>query len=580
MKTKVKATFISLFIITVISIIKLILFYASNSFAVLSEVWHSFSDIGTTLLVLLSLIAADRIKEKKLAETNENLSENKNRFVKLIKKINPETLVSIIISIILIFVSASILWKALFGKYVTVKNPLITGVTFIFLSFASYFIYKFESGLAEKEKSEAIKADAFHNRADMVVSLFTGITLIFYSLGYNFDRITGGITAIFILSFSIEMLINTIIRVKDQTKKNITFSRIIIVLFSAETYTGFINFILKISGTSESASESIKNIFLKIRKIAGVALKVIILSLFLGYLSTSIYTVDTQEEALKLRFGNIVNKDETIKPGIHLKFPWPFESVVWINTKQVFSINIGNINKEKKPRLWSLEHGDSMQFISGDNNFFLPYIIINYKILNPYDCYLLNQNSEKLLQDISLQIFTRHFASSEFYDLAIYKRNELIENSKKEIQQHMNELKSGLEITTISIEDLHPPDNISDSFEKVVAAYQEQQTALNNAEKSKNSMIPKARVNAYTSVNDAKTYSAVKIDKSTGEAESYELRKKPYNENKKIVSKIMELQTAEETLTNKPKVLADPETGISSKMIYIEKFVTGNKGIK
>lgn len=532
------------------------------------------------MLVIISLIATDKIEKKKQLEPDKNRSESKNIILRFIKKINPETAVSIIISIILISVSSSILWKALFGKYVVVKNPLATGITFVFLSFASYFIYKFESGLAKKEKSEAILADSFHNRADMIVSLLTGITLVFYSLGYNFDRITGGITALFILSFSIEMLINSIIKLKDNSKQNLTFSKIIVLIFSNKTYKKAIDFLLKKAGISNSKSVKLKKTFIKIKKGSKIILKIAIVTFILGYLSTSIYTVDVQEETLKLRFGNIVNRKETIKPGLHFKLPWPFESIVWINTKQIFTINIGNINKEKLPRLWSLEHGDSMQFISGDNNIFLPYIIVNYKISNPYDCYLLNQNSEKMLHDISLQIFTRHFASNTFYDLAIYKRSRLIENSKKEIQRCLDELKSGLEITTISIEDLHPPDNISDSFEKVVAAYQEQQTALNNAEKSRNGMIPKARVAAYKSINNAKIYSTAKIDNSKGEAKNYRLRKAPYNQNKRIVSKIMKLQASEEILIYKPKIIVDPQTGISSRMLYLEKFGIKNKGTK
>ena len=63
MSNKVKAAYISLAVVTVMTASKFLLYYLSGSLAVLSEAWHGFSDIATTLLVLVSIARVRRTPE-------------------------------------------------------------------------------------------------------------------------------------------------------------------------------------------------------------------------------------------------------------------------------------------------------------------------------------------------------------------------------------------------------------------------------------------------------------------------------------------------------------------------------------
>jgi divalent metal cation (Fe/Co/Zn/Cd) transporter len=60
MKHSTKGGSIALAMITRLTASKFILYAVSGSIAVLSEAWHSFADIVTTLLVVISIIRQDR----------------------------------------------------------------------------------------------------------------------------------------------------------------------------------------------------------------------------------------------------------------------------------------------------------------------------------------------------------------------------------------------------------------------------------------------------------------------------------------------------------------------------------------
>ena len=546
MNGKIKTSLITLSIITGISLIKLVFFYFSNSFAVLSEVWHSFSDVGTTLLILISIL----------------LHEKKKKFF----KINFETIASVVISTALIFVSFSILYNSTTLKGSYIKNPLITGIVFIALSFGSYFIYRFESSSGNDLDSDALKADSLHNRADMVISLLTGFSLILYHIGFDIDKYIGIVIAVFILSFSIEMLINSVIKIIKKEDFNITSTQIVLSLFKEKTYSELFR-IMRL----EKFTGNIRKI------IRWTIISAIIIGIT-GYLSTSVFTVSTQQEAFKLRFGKIIERKTKLNPGIHLKWPWPFEEVVKVNVKHVYSLYLGNQSKSDLSKIWALEHGDNLEFISGDNNLFLPYVTVHYQIKDPFLFYLSNEDSTEFLKQISLQTLTKTFVTTSFYDLMLFKKKDWLQEARKKIQTELDNNKTGLKIVCFLIEDIHPPTVVAASYENVVAAYQQKETMLNLAELAKNKMLPDFRAEAQKIENEAHSSATTEINRKEGEARNYLLRQEAFNDSEKIISKIMKFETAVEVLEKKTKVIIDKKANLSKDLIYYENFINNNKG--
>ncbi len=593
MKQSTKGAWTALVVIVALTTIKFVFYFISGSIAVLSEAWHSFADIATTLLVIVSIVRQQHKSAKQLVpdsspitgeETAEKYTNSSSvlRWRNWFHSINTELKVSIVICIVLISAATGILWQAVFSEPAEINNPLVTGLVFIVLSFGSFFLYRFEESIGNTEKSAALIADSHHNRADVVISLLTGISLIFYHFGFNLDRLVGVLIAAYILSFSIELLVNTIRSILNKNQEvafEYKISSIIWQLFKPQTYRVLFQWI----GVRVNIGEKGKRI---LTALPGLSRQVLKWSFRMGtvilagiYLSTAVYTVNPDEQALILRFGKIANTAEAIQPGIHLKFPDPVDTVVRIQTERVRSLHVGNRSDLKKAMIWTKDHGDNLTFISADNNLFLPYVVVHYRIKNIHDYYLTYRRGipEKILESTSYHLLTRVFSGTSYFDLILNKRKTWTLALKQELQDVVDQMKTGLEIVEFCVKDLHPPIDLAGAYEDVVASAQMKETYLNNAQRRLNLLLSQARMDAFQTVAEAQSYVIEKKALAKGEAENYLLRYSGYKAGGKTMNNLLHLKAAQQTLKDKRLILVDPRSGIENKLIYIENHVTGGK---
>ena len=86
------------------------------------------------------------------------------------------------------------------------------------------------------------------------------------------------------------------------------------------------------------------------------------------YLSTGVYSIESGQSAVILRFGQAIS--ETTEPGINYHMPWPFERAVKAYVRQV-----------KKVLLQDKE-GIGLECFAGDENLILIKAVISYDIEN------------------------------------------------------------------------------------------------------------------------------------------------------------------------------------------------------
>ena len=349
-QSKTKAAFISLLLKIIFTIIKFIAFSITGSIAILAEAWHSFTDILTSILVLLS------VADKK-NDVNKSLKLNfMQKIIDILPDKNREVRVSIFISLILFFISISILEKTIYYKTQEISNSLLVGLVFIFFSFCSFAVYKFEDTIGRKEKSPALISDGMHSRADTVSSLLAGFSLILYNFGYNIDRLMAGLIGLFILLSAVEIIVNITLSDKKTTTSfhygtldiiNLFLSRKIYkkLFFSIDNVFNF----------------GLKKHFKILEKIITYTLTLLILIL---YLSTCFFIVSPNQQGIIERFGKPVSS-VPIEPGLGFKLPWPIDKIVKVDSKVIQKINIGNISdKNTFALIWAKEHGTEEPFFN------------------------------------------------------------------------------------------------------------------------------------------------------------------------------------------------------------------------
>ncbi len=573
MNIRIRTSLIAILITVCLTILKFVFYYFSGSIAVLSEAWHSGSDIATSLLVLCALFRKTAIQNTELPDEIATEPSRQGKFKTLWWVIRTmfgkhiEVTTSLIIGLFLTTVATMLIINVFLQKNVKIENPLVTGIIFLVLSLGSYFLFNFLSSVGKSEHSAALISDGLHSKGDMVCSSLTGTSLILYYFGFDCDRWVSLIIALFILSFGIEIIINVVAYfVKKDTDFELCLSSINILyaLFNKASYHHFFNWILDTLKINSMTSAKIKQLTARTIKFCQYT-GLILFMLGIGY--NTGFQVQMDEEAIVERFGKPVQQ-ESLQPGLHFKFPWPIDTVRKNKTRQVRELLLGNVAVgEQKPLIWGTKHGEEVHFISGDNNFFDPYIIIQYRIKNLYDYYYNSSSPDTLVENFSYKTLQKVFTTKSFYELSIANRSKIETSVQDILQNDLDKIRTGIDIIGVNLKDIHPPIKISKSFEEVIASYQKKEEMINLALEYRNSEIPSSRGMAYNDVTNAKAYINEEVLKAQGAITSFHAKLEPYLSEKEIVRKVLYFNYIEETLKQNDKVIIDPKTGHPS--LYI-----------
>ena len=583
MTSRIKAAALSLFVIASMTGLKFILYYLSGSIAVLSEAWHSFSDIATTLLVLVAILRRQRKSAFAAADDappafGRHRRSFSNRLSRWFSRVDPELKIAGFISLVLLGVSVLILWRAIFAAAVTVEMPFVTGVIFIGLSFGSFFLYRFQETMGREADSAALKADSLHNRADMAISLLTGASLILYHFGYSVDRWVGVYIALFIFSFAVEMLVNVLAsagRGGSGLTADYRFNDIGRAALRPETYTRIINAAIRHVPLSKKRQALARQLpafcFSIFRRLVFGA----VIALGLATLGSMFYTVATEEQALVLRFGHMVHPDQAVGPGLHWKMPWPVDRVYRIQTRRLHSLTVGNTADANTPMIWHFDHGDTTTYISGDNNLFLPYLIIHYRIKNPWAHFSHYRSgaADRLLEYQANHILTRVFATTAYYEIALFDRRQWTAAAESDLQRRLDDMHAGIEIVSFCLRDLHPPKEIAASYENVVAAHQNREERLNEAERYYDTKLPSTRAVAHETVTGAHSRAEARVKLAAGEAQSYRTRLSQFRKSGDLGKTFLSHRAAVKNLKGRDLVLVDPKSGIDTRLLYVENYL-------
>jgi len=562
MTLKEKTALISTILNTALTVLKFTAFFFTGSLAILAEAWHSFTDITTSVLVFIS------VREKRASEAEPEEAEEENKPIPL------EYQISFLIGLLMFFVSMLLVWKTITGGAPVIENSLLSGIVFITFAVASYIVYRFETSVGKKENSVGLIADGMHSRADMVNSLLIGFSLVIYRMGVNIDTLVAFIIAMLILSLSIETMVNAVSAYKRKESEYVfryKTTTIVLALFEKRTWAVVLRYLQKKLGTK------IPGLIL-LKKLLPCFCTVIILILGLIVASRCVYTIGPSQEGIVERFGKPVNYKEPVQPGVHLKFPRSVDEIIKIDSRIIRTKSVGNItDKSSFALLWTKKHGTETAFISGDNNFFYPYLVIHYRIKDVFKYTYNHIDPEILLDSAASRVISNIFSGKAFYEIVTSYRKQFESDTARIIQNKLDALNSGLEIVNVNMKDVHPPIFISSSFEEVIAAYQKKEELINQALGYKNESMPQARGTQSRLLGQAQSYVVDNTKKANGEASRFVMQLEAYQNSPDIITRKIYFDFLKDTLSKNQKTIVDPLSGFPEIWLDSKQFFKSSK---
>jgi membrane protease subunit HflK len=115
----------------------------------------------------------------------------------------------------------------------------------------------------------------------------------------------------------------------------------------------------------------------------------------------------------------------------------------------------------------------------------------------------------------------------------------------------------GVEVVTVKLQDVDPPDQVADAFKDVISAQQDRERLINEARGYANDVVPRARGQAAQLLNEAEGYSAAKVREATGVATRFLALQEEYAKAKDVTRRRLYLETMEDILPGMNKILLD-----------------------
>lgn len=284
----------------------------------------------------------------------------------------------------------------------------------------------------------------------------------------------------------------------------------------------------------------------------------IILLVAVIWLATGFYIVDQGSLGVKQRFGKYI---ESTEPGPRWHWPFPIESVTVINMEQVRRLEVGyrsgaNGTKAKISR--------EALMLTEDENIIELQFAVQYNLKNAKD-YLFNNRSTDDAVMSAAETAIREVVGKNKLDDLLQKG---LQDTSEQMQALLDFYKTGVNITSVSLQAALPPEQVQEAFEDVNRANQDYQRQINEGQAYANAVVPKARGNAARLIAEADGYKLKVESEAKGNANRFEKIYAEYIKAPEVTRQRLFIEAQEQILSGVSKVIVDQKEGGSS-LLYL-----------
>ncbi len=263
-------------------------------------------------------------------------------------------------------------------------------------------------------------------------------------------------------------------------------------------------------------------------------------------LTTSFYTVATDEKGVVTRFGKF---DRITEPGLHFKLPAPIELVQQPQVERIFKEEFGfkTLQAGVQSRYGGKDLNESLM-LCGDLSVAEVEWIVQYKISEP-EKFLFNiRNPRKMIRDVAEAVMRNVVGDSSVDEVLTSRRVEINIQAEEKMQAILKSYSSGIQITAVKLQDVNPPEMVKPAFNEVNAAQQDREKFINTALEDYNKVIPRARGEAKQVVKLAEAYAIERTNIALGDANRFLQTWAEYKNSKDITRRRLYLESMNKIL--------------------------------
>jgi modulator of FtsH protease HflK len=288
----------------------------------------------------------------------------------------------------------------------------------------------------------------------------------------------------------------------------------------------------------------------------------ILLGMGLVYgLFSSFYTVESEEEAVVLRFGKF---HKIADPGLHFKIPFGVDEAIRVATRrqhrEEFGYRTRSVEQGGPTRYDSSTYLTESLMVTGDLNAAEVEWSVQYRISDP-KAFLFNVRQPiATMRDASESVMRQVVGDRTVEEIITVGRQSMQRQAEARLQSLMNEYGMGISIDQVVLQSVAPPSQVAPSFNAVNEAQQQRERLINEARSQYNQVVPRARGEAEQQIEAAQGYAIERVNRSKGDANRFDAMLEEYLKAPEVTRRRMYLETMQRVLPNMGrKIIVDEQ---------------------
>jgi membrane protease subunit HflK len=285
--------------------------------------------------------------------------------------------------------------------------------------------------------------------------------------------------------------------------------------------------------------------------LGGAGLSFVLIIAVIVWALSGIYTVKEAERGIVLQFGQY---DRIAQPGLRWKMTF-VETVIPVDIEAVRSLSTSGF------------------MLTEDENVVSVEFQVQYRVIDPYLYKFSVTNADSSLEE-ALESALRYVVGHSKMDQVLTNgREEVRQRTWDELNKIVEPYNLGLIVTDVNFKDSRPPAEVKDAFDDAIAAQEDEQRFIREAEAYAREIEPRARGQVTRMTQEAEGYGERIILEAQGEVARFEKLLPEYQAAKRVTRERLYIDTMQEVLGNSSKVLVDVKGGNNMMYLPLDKIM-------
>jgi modulator of FtsH protease HflK len=299
------------------------------------------------------------------------------------------------------------------------------------------------------------------------------------------------------------------------------------------------------------------------RGLGGGAIGLVAL-VILVWLASGFYIVVEGQRGVVLTFGKFT-KETT--PGLNWRLPWPIQAHEIVNMSQVRTLEVGYRNNVRTKVL------KESLMLTDDENIVDLQFAVQY-VVKDAQAYTFNvrRPDESAMQIAETAM--REVIGKNRMDAILYETQVDIANKSRDLMQAIHDrYNTGIQVSTVTIQNAQPPEQVQAAFDDAVKAGQDRERQKNEGQAYANDVIPRARGAASRLQQESEGYKQRVIVSAEGDASRFRAVLAEYAKAPQVTRERIYIDTMREILSSTNKIMMDYRGSGNLLMLPLEKLL-------